>query len=112
MGPIGQHVGRAVRDAYAGAGGGDLHDGLGVVGGRVVAGLVGGGDADAGAVVEGAVVQAGGAALGGVDHPGDGGGAVGGEDGLAGLDLDLEAEPALGQVVRLLEGARAAVPRR
>ena len=67
-------------------------------------GLVGGGDAEAGAVVEGAVVQAGGAALGGLDHAGDGGGAVGGEDGLAGLDLDLEADPAGLQPVRLLEG--------
>lgn len=85
------------------AGGGDLHDGLGVVGGRVVAGLVGGGDAEAGAVVEGAVVQAGGAPLGGVDHAGDGGGPVGAEDGLAGLDLDLEAEPSGVQPVGLLE---------
>ena len=44
-GADGQHVGGAVGDADAGAGGGDLHDGLGVVGGRVVAGLVGGADA-------------------------------------------------------------------
>ncbi|MGX1371954.1 hypothetical protein RKD19_007313 [Streptomyces canus] len=72
--------------------------------GGVVAGLVGGGDAEAGAVVEGAVVQAGGAALGGLDHAGDGRGAVGGQDGLAGLDLDLEAEPPGVQSVRLLEG--------
>ncbi|EPJ40231.1 hypothetical protein STAFG_2736 [Streptomyces afghaniensis 772] len=77
-----------------------------MVGGRVVAGLVGGGDAEAGAVVEGAVVQAGGAALGGLDHAGDGGGAVGGEDGLAGLDLYLEADPAGLQAVCLLEGVQ------
>ncbi len=99
-----QDVGGAVRDAYARARRGDLHHGLGVVGGRVVAGLVGGGDTEAGAVVEGAVVQSGRAALGGLDHPGDGGGAVGGEDGLAGLDLELEAEAAGRQPMGLLEG--------
>ncbi len=105
-GADGQHVGGAVRDADAGAGRRDLHDGLGMVGGGVVARLVGGGDSEAGAVVEGAVVQSGGAALGGLDHAGDGGGAVGGEDGLAGLDLDLEADPAGLESVGLLEGVQ------
>ncbi len=100
----GQDVGGTVGDAYTGARGGDLHDGLGMVGGRVVTGLVGGADPDAGAVVEGAVVQAGRPAPGRVDHPGDGGGAVGREDGLAGLDLDLEADASGVQAVRLLEG--------
>ncbi len=103
-GADGQDVGGAVADPYAGACGGDLHDRLRVVGGRVVARLVGGADADAGAVVEGPVVQAGRAALGGADHAGHGGGAVGGEDRLAGLDLDLEADPSGRQPVGVLEG--------
>src|SRR5690606_27658106 len=102
-GADGQDVGGAVRKTYAGTRGGDLHDGLGVVGGRMVARLVRGGDAETGAVVEGPVVQAGGAPVGGLDHAGDGGGAVGGEDRLAGLDLDLEADPAGLETARLLE---------
>ncbi len=43
-------------------------------------------------VVVGAVVQARAAAVRGVDHPGDEGGAVGAEDRLRGLDLDLELQ--------------------
>ena len=42
-------------------------------------------------------------ALGGVDHARDGGGPVGCEDGLGGLDLDLEADAPVRQPVRLLE---------
>jgi len=48
-------------------------------------------------------VQGAGAPCGGVDEPGHGGGAVGAEDRLRGLDLDLEPEPSRGQPGGLLE---------
>ena len=92
-----QHVGGAVGEAYAGAGGRGLHDRLGVVGDGVLEALVGRGDAAEGRVVVGAVVQAGAAATGRVDHAGHEGAAVRAEDRLRRLDLDLEAQ---GAVVR------------
>jgi hypothetical protein len=48
-------------------------------------------------------VQAGAAAVGGGDQVGDRGGAVGGQDRGRQFDLDLEAERAGGQPVRVLE---------
>ena len=101
--PDRQHVGGAVGEAHAGARRGGLHDRLGVVGHRVLEALVGGGDAAGRGVVVGAVVQAGAAAVGGVDHPGDQGGAVGAEDRLRRLDLELEPQRPGAQPEALLE---------
>ncbi|SCE24649.1 transcriptional regulator, LacI family, partial [Streptomyces sp. SolWspMP-sol7th] len=103
-----QDVGGAVREPHTRSRRRELHDGLRVVGGGVVGRLVRGADAECGAVVEGAVVQRGDAALPGVDHAGDGRGAVRAEDGLRGLDLDLEADAARREPPRLLEGAEEA----
>jgi hypothetical protein len=83
----GQDVRRPVREPHPGAGRGQLHDGLGVVGGRVLEALVRRRDAETGAVVERPVVQAGAPAARRRDHPGDGGGARGVEDRLRRLDL-------------------------
>ena len=74
--PTGSTLVEPSDSAHAGAGGGDLHHRLGVVGGRVVQRLLRGGDAERRAVVVGAVVQADAAAVGGVHQPGHGGRAV------------------------------------
>ena len=63
------------------------------------------GDAERGGVVVRAEVQPGAAAGGGVHHRRDAGGAVGEQDRLRGLHLDLEAQPPLVQPVRRLEPA-------
>ena len=64
--PIGSDVGGAVAEPDPGAGRGDLHDRLGVVGHRVGQALLVGGDAAGGAVVERAVVQRDASTAGGV----------------------------------------------
>ena len=70
--PTGSRLRRAVGDRDAGAGRGQQHHVLRVVGDRVVHRLVGGRDAERRGVVVGAEVQPVAAAVGGVDQPGDG----------------------------------------
>src|SRR5690606_19454737 len=60
----GKAVGGAVGEPHSPARGGDLHELLGEVGGRVVHALVGARDAETGAVVVGAEVQAAATAVG------------------------------------------------
>ena len=86
-----------------GAGRGHLHHGLGMVGNGVLQALVRRRDAAGGAVVVGAVVQAGAPVAGRVHHRRDGRDAVGAEDRLRGLHLDLEPQPAGGEPVQLLQ---------
>ena len=100
-----EDVGRAVGETYAGARRGGLHHGLGVVGDRVLHRLVGRRDPAERGVVVGAVVEPDDAGGRGVQHPRDQGRAVGSEDRLRRLHLDLEAQRAGREPVRRLESA-------
>ena len=92
-----------------GAGHGQLHDFLGEVGHRVLHGLVLGGDLQGSGVVVGAVVQPADPAGNGVRQLRHRGGAVRAEDQLRRFHLHLEAEPAGGQRVDLLQPGHGVV---
>ena len=99
-----QDVGGSVGDVDAGACSRELHHLLRVVGGRMVGRLVLGRDLQGGAVVVGPVVQRRHPVVAGVDGRSDWRSAVGAEDELGCLDLDLEAERTRRESVGGLQG--------
>ncbi len=98
-----EHVCRPVREADAGAGRGDLHDRLRVVGSRVREALLRRRDTERCAVVVRAVVQPCAPTCRGVDHAGDRCRAIHAENRLRRLDLELEPQATGGQVVAVFE---------
>src|SRR4051794_20388076 len=85
------HVARAIRQGHAGARGGNLHHGLGMVGGRMIQALIAGRDAAGGRVVIRPVMQPAATSPSRMNHLGDESTPVGTEDRLRHLDLDLES---------------------